>query len=209
MAIPNTPFKLSLDNVTAFIRQRPLFDAITFSVTAGCVVHISGNNGSGKSTLLRLIAGLSPSEQGSILWQDTSIYRNSAFQQNSLYLGHKNGLKDNLTAAEMVGFYQSLLNHQGGNVDELLLTLDLLSVADTPVRHLSFGQQRRLALSRLVLSPAKLWILDEPYTGIDVYGRALLNTLCVNHLQSGGLIVLTHHGELEAALAEQAQQVSL
>ena len=208
-AVPTLGPLLELNNVTSFLQQQPLFDAVDLTVNAGEIVHISGANGSGKSTLLRLITGLSPCEQGDIHWMRHSIQANTDFKQACCFIGHKNGLNPDLTVAETVDFYHFLCQSMVSDLDGVLLSLQLLEHAETIVKHLSFGQQRRLALVRLLLSNSPLWVLDEPYTGIDSAGRDVLDSLCQRHLQSGGIVILTHHGELNSLFEHQLQRLAL
>lgn len=200
---------LELNNVTAFIQSQPLFTDINLKVLAGDVVHISGSNGSGKSTLLRLITGLSTCDEGDISWMNQTIQASPFFKQDCCFIGHKNGLNTDFTVSETIAFYHFLFNSAEADLDGVMLSLNLLEQAETPVKHLSFGQQRRLSLSRLILGESRLWVLDEPYTGIDSEGREIVNTLCLQHLQAGGIVILTHHGGLNNAFNDRLQRLEL
>lgn len=200
---------LELNNVTALVQHRPLFSDINLTAMAGDVVHISGSNGSGKSTLLRMITGLSSCDKGSISWMGQTIPAGPYFKQACCFIGHKNGLNADFTVSETIAFYHFLLNSAEPDLDGVMLSLDLLEYAEVAVKYLSFGQQRRLSLARLILGQSKLWILDEPYTGIDSEGREIVNTLCLKHVQAGGIVIVTHHGELNNVFSHRVQRLML
>lgn len=179
---------LKVDQLKCVRSEKSLFEEICFSLSANECLHIQGANGSGKTSLLRILAGLLSYEQGTIEW-----FPKPSFS----YLAHKNGLKDELSAIENLRFYQNLNGqYKEQHLDQTLHALGLLKQADSLSQKLSFGQQRRLAFARLLLSEHKVWILDEPFTGVDIDGRALLEQLCLNHLNSGGGIILSHHADL-------------
>lgn len=201
--------------------DRLLLTDINFSLQASQLLRIVGENGSGKTSLLRIIAGLSEAESGTLRWLDseqtshhhheknTSHYI-SNYTDNIAYIGHRDGLKNTLSAIENLRFYQQL--HQDATSAErgvvndtneserLLHQLKLLDHADVLAGSLSFGQRRRLAFARLLLASQPLWLLDEPFTGIDIEGRTLIESICEQHLQAGGMIIMTHHGSLDGSL---------
>ncbi|MGR3751944.1 cytochrome c biogenesis heme-transporting ATPase CcmA [Edwardsiella anguillarum] len=178
--------------------ERVLFDDLDFRVQAGEIIQIEGPNGAGKTTLLRMMAGLALPDRGEVLWQGLPIRRQrETYQQNLLYLGHHPGVKSVMTAFENLAFYCRVL----GQADEAaiwdaLAQVELVGFEDVPVAQLSAGQQRRVALARLWLSQAPLWILDEPLTAIDKRGVARLIGLFERHCAAGGAIVLTTHQDL-------------
>jgi heme exporter protein A len=171
--------------------ERPLFAALDFDAPAGAIVWIRGANGQGKTTLLRTLAGLSAPSAGSI------ARRGAAARWPLLYLAHANALKEDLTVAESLAFLLRI----GGNgavvparVDAALQRFGMLSRRHAPVRTLSQGQRRRVALARLAASsrPA-IWLLDEPYDALDADGAATLDELLAGHAREGGILVLTSH----------------
>ncbi len=177
--------------------ERVLFRALNFELHPGQIVWVRGGNGRGKTSLLRLVAGLSSPEAGDVHWGGKPLHRAGAsFQQALLYLAHANALKDDLTALEALGFL-ARLHGQAAERPALLQALNtvgLTSRRDAPVRTLSQGQRRRVALARLALSPRKvLWVLDEPYDALDAAGCALVDTLLAGHARSGGSVLLTSH----------------
>ncbi len=174
-----------------------LFNDISFEVSAGQCLHVTGPNGCGKTSLLRILCGLNQAEGGQVLWQGKAISGNHAFFSSCAYVAHKEGLKNELTAIENLRYYQQLDARRDEVVlDRLLSKMGLLSCADLLAQNLSFGQRRRLSFARLLIANFSLWILDEPFTGIDNSGRELIETLCVEHLEAGGSIIMTHHQSL-------------
>lgn len=173
-----------------------LFSDLNLSVRAGQVLQIEGPNGSGKTSLLRILAGLTPPSDGEVLWRGENIARRrSAFLSEVAYLGHQLGLKAELSVEENLRLSLALngLSFLHESLAEALRTVGLTGREDTPARALSAGQRQRIALARLIMSSAKLWILDEPFTALDVGGVSLVETLLEAHLSCGGLAVLTSH----------------
>lgn len=179
--------------------ERTLFDGLDLSIKEKQCLHVVGANGSGKTTLLRIIAGINRADQGRVTW-NSSI---GSVTENSAYLGHFDGLKNELSAAENLSFYHRLERLDNPRqIDDDLHRMGILACADLSVSKLSFGQRRRLAFARLLSANYKLWILDEPFTGIDYQGRELIEAICADHLQQQGMILLTNHQSLqESALA--------
>jgi len=159
-------------------------------------LYVAGANGVGKTSLLRMVCGLAPIEYGDILWNDTPIHaQREAYRQDLCYLGHLNALQESMTVDENLAFMTALggIAANEAQTHEVLARFGLRGRGKQLVRHLSQGQKRRVALSRLVLSPAKLWVLDEPYVAMDEAGIKLLADLVAEHLATGGLAVLTSH----------------
>lgn len=174
-----------------------LFDDVSFDVSAGQCLHVTGPNGCGKTSLLRILCGLNQPESGDVFWQGDAISGNNPFFANCAYIAHKEGLKNELSAIENLRYYQQLDTLRDEVVlDRLLAKMGLLHCADLLAQNLSFGQRRRLSFARLLIADFPLWILDEPFTGIDNSGRALIESLCIEHLENGGSIIMTHHQSL-------------
>ncbi|EPE1062484.1 cytochrome c biogenesis heme-transporting ATPase CcmA [Escherichia coli] len=181
--------------------ERTLFSGLSFTLNAGEWVQITGSNGAGKTTLLRLLTGLSRPDAGEILWQGQPLHQvRDSYHQNLLWIGHQPGIKTRLTALENLHFY-----HRDGDTAQCLEALAQAGLAgfeDIPVNQLSAGQQRRVALARLWLTRATLWILDEPFTAIDVNGVDRLTQRMAQHTEQGGIVILTTHQPLNVAESE-------
>ncbi|EPO4386239.1 cytochrome c biogenesis heme-transporting ATPase CcmA [Escherichia coli] len=178
--------------------ERTLFSGLSFTLNAGEWVQITGSNGAGKTTLLRLLTGLSRPDAGDVLWQGQPLHQvRDSYHQNLLWIGHQPGIKTRLTALENLHFY-----HRDGDTAQCLEALAQAGLAgfeDIPVNQLSAGQQRRVALARLWLTRATLWILDEPFTAIDVNGVDRLTKRMAQHTEQGGTVILTTHQQLNVA----------
>ena len=204
-------YQLSAKNLSCVRGERSLFQNLDFEIKAGQCLHVIGVNGSGKTSLLRIISGLSDPTNGTVFWQQETIRNHPDFLKQSAFLGHKDGIKNQLTALENLSFYQRLEDIVDDDlVDQHLAHMGILACADLSANKLSFGQRRRLAFARLLMPLFKLWILDEPFTGIDAQGRALIEDVCLNHLRSGGMIVLTNHQSLRSSsISEQLIELEL
>lgn len=173
-----------------------LIHKLSCQVQPGQVLVFEGPNGAGKTTLLRTLAGLHRPEAGQIRWQGESIFpKNAAFQRELLYLGHETGLSGTLNAEENLRFLCGLRGVQVSKdaIWQVLAAVGLSGREDIPVANLSAGQKRRVALSRLWLTPAKLWILDEPLTALDVRAVDGLMSQIEKHAQTQGMVILTSH----------------
>ncbi|WP_210795604.1 cytochrome c biogenesis heme-transporting ATPase CcmA [Pseudoalteromonas ostreae] len=189
---------LHIKSVTCIKQERCLFADLNFSLKSGQIMQLAGPNGAGKTSLLRIIAGFSTPDEGQVMWQGESIAKNyDEFARQLLFIGHKTGVNSQLSAIENLQFW---LQIQGYNTDQdlysLLAKIGLVGLEDVPVRTLSAGQQRRVALIRLWLNDAKLWVLDEPFTALDKAGIAFLQQRFLAHLEQGGSILLTTHQDL-------------
>lgn len=180
--------------------DRVLFDALCFSITGGEIVQVEGENGSGKTTLLRILSGLSSQFEGEVFWrgQPLSQVRECYFAER-LFLGHLPAIKKSLTPLENLAWQMALVEPVSQDrLWEGLANIGLKGFEDVPCHSLSAGQQRRVALARLCLCSAPLWILDEPFTAIDKRGVALLESLIERHVSAGGAVILTTHQPLSA-----------
>ena len=175
-----------------------LFTGLSGGVSEREILYVEGENGSGKSTLLRCLSSLYTPDAGEISWNGEGIRRlGEEYRQELLYLGHLNGIKANLTPLENLRFLCAAEGefHSASTIEESLGRLGLAGYEDVPSRALSQGQKRRVALARLLLSKAKLWILDEPFVALDVSAVSLLQDIISQHLDSGGLAIITTHQE--------------
>jgi heme exporter protein A len=172
---------------------------LSFGLKAGECLQITGANGSGKTTLLRALCGLVPLEQGRISWRGADIRSDSSGYHNELaYLGHDNGLKGDLSATENLRYALGLRRRVAvSDCAAALRRVELAEHSDVPLRRLSAGQRRRVALARLSLMGAALWLLDEPASNLDTAGHALLGQLLEAHVRAGGAAIVATHQVLE------------
>jgi heme exporter protein A len=177
--------------------DRLLFDGLDLAVHPGQIVWVRGRNGQGKTSLLRLLAGLSAPAAGQITWGGSALRAAGAgFHRRLVHLAHANALKEDLTVLESLQFLARLHGRDAAPAPlvDALRRLNLYSRRDAPVRTLSQGQRRRVALARLLIEPeASLWILDEPYDALDADGSAILDEVLCAHATRGGSVVLTSH----------------
>ncbi len=181
--------------------DKPLLQHIDFTVNQGQALHLRGGNGVGKSTLLKLLSGILYPTQGDIRYQGHSIYQNKGpFQQNICYVGHKNAFSPWLTVLENCRF---VLNRTITIQDcrKLMHTFDLSSYENVLYGQLSEGLRRRVALLRLWMTEASIWLLDEPLVALDRHSVDLFIQALTSHLSKGGLVVLSSHQPL--ALADE------
>ncbi|MGI9293148.1 MAG: cytochrome c biogenesis heme-transporting ATPase CcmA [Pseudomonadales bacterium] len=186
---------LRLENLHCERAERLLFGDLSLELHAGEILEITGPNGSGKSTLLRIAAGLTQAFAGAVFWRGDNVdTQRQDFQQQCLYLGHNTGIKPSLTVQENLRFstrLKSEFNEQ--RAKRALETVQLNGLERQRCYSLSAGQQRRVALARLLTVDAALWILDEPFTALDKAGVAIIESLCQDHLTNGGAILLATH----------------
>lgn len=181
---------LRLDGLGCQRDERWLFRDLTLELNPGELLQLEGPNGSGKSTLLRVLLGLYPDFTGT---------RSVA---ECLYLGHRPGVSAVLTAAENLRWYAALQGVPAG-VAAALERVGMAGYENVVCQHMSAGQQRRVALARLVLGGAPLWLLDEPLTALDASGQELVRTLVEEHLAAGGAVVCATHQPLGIATARR------
>lgn len=189
---------LELVNISCERDGRLLFSGLSRSISSGDILQIQGPNGSGKTTLLRVLTGISMDYEGSLCWRGRNLAQDSVeFRSNLLYIGHSPAVKRSLTPEENLAWYGGL----GGGatrdgISKALAEVGLAGYEDVPSFQLSAGQLRRVALARLYLSRARVWILDEPFTAIDHQGVSKLRELFSHHAASGGMLILTTHQDL-------------
>jgi len=173
--------------------ERAVFAGVSFRLAPGAALLLTGANGAGKSSLLRLLAGLLRPAAGALLWEGADALADRAEHARRLrFLSPQDALKPALTPRESLAF-AARLHGGGGAPDAALDALGLLPLAELPVRLLSTGQRRRLALARLALAPAPLWLLDEPTLGLDAASVSRLGGLLARHREGGGAVVAATH----------------
>jgi len=177
--------------------ERLLFDRLSFQVDAGRCLHIAGDNGAGKTSLLRILCGLLAPTSGEVRWRGRPIVKaRDEYGADLVYVGHLNGVKDDLTASENLTTWAAMagLAPDPGSVEQALRQLSIDRFARWPAGQLSQGQKRRIGLARLMLaSQARVWILDEPFNALDRHGVQSLNHLIERRVSSAGAVILTTH----------------
>lgn len=192
---------LNVINLSCVRMNRCLFTNLSFELKPQAVLLIEGSNGAGKSSLLRLLAGLSTPQEGKIEWCGQSIHRvRENYYQDLHYIGHTNGIKLGLTVFENLQLAKQLIRttHQP-DYDAVLTELNLSLYKHTYANELSAGQKRRLALARLLLFPKQLWIIDEPYTSLDVDTQLLFLAKLKRHCEQGGMAIISSHHAMDLA----------
>lgn len=183
----------------AFSRNEvSLFGPLDFSVDANEALLVQGGNGAGKTTLLRVLAGLLRADAG-VIEIDGRPACPDLRARFVAYLGHLPGLKADLSAVQNLEFLCGLHGRRPKQtVEAAMAIVGLAGFQDAPLRTLSAGQKKRLGLARLWLSPAPLWLLDEPYANLDLEGITLVNRMVQAHLRGGGAALITTHGAYAA-----------
>ncbi|MEO6798775.1 MAG: cytochrome c biogenesis heme-transporting ATPase CcmA [Rhodanobacter sp.] len=195
MTVAHAAVPLLQARALSFYRQdEPVFAPMDFLLHAGELAVVEGDNGSGKTTLLRMLAGLLHVGGGELQWRGERMQRDTCGGE-ILFLGHQLGLKGDLSPHENLRVVTGLHGCRDGvTVTGVLSRVGLRGYEDEPVRRLSAGQKKRAALARLLLVPATLWLLDEPYANLDRQGIALVNELLEKHTADGGAALVTSHG---------------
>lgn len=201
--------QLVLENIACERGETRLFEGCNLTIESGQWWQIEGHNGIGKTSLLRILAGLAVAAEGRVLWNGAPIQQQREnYYAELFYLGHQAGVKPELSAWENLRFFQKI--HGLPLSDEALWNalgkVSLIGREDLPCSHLSAGQQRRVALAKLWLTEARLWILDEPFTAIDKKGVAELIAHIEQHCACGGIAIFTSH---QTAESDKVQILSL
>jgi len=192
------PAQLQIQDLACIRDDRVLFEHLNLTLDDGQMLLVEGRNGSGKTSLLRILTGLKLADAGDILWRGESISQLGAdYYESVSYVGHHDGVKRELTCLENLRLVQAMGKPAEIDLDEALERVNLYRYGDTPVGNLSAGQKRRLALARLLVTEAQLWILDEPFTSLDKTSMASFENLFDAHLQQSGMVVMTSHHDIE------------
>ena len=187
---------LSVADLSCVRGDRTLFRGLSFTLAPGQCLHLEGGNGVGKTSLLRIVAGLAPAAQGEVRWHGELLGSpDCQLPAQMLYLGHLLALKDELSAVENLLAGGAIA---GGTIEpaqvlQALKELGLAGRTALPVRVLSQGQKRRVALARLLVQQNPLWVLDEPFVALDGAAHALITRVLQVHLAQGGMVLLTSH----------------
>lgn len=190
--------KLSANELTLFRGERCLFKDLSFALNPGELLSLEGRNGCGKTSLLRAIAGLIELESGTVYWDGVSVQKQrQAFHNSLVWMAHRVGFKADLTLVENLSFEAALRPQSDHDHDEVLSRLGIDRLKRLPTRSLSAGQQRRVALARMLKADATLWMMDEPVTNLDREGRALVMQLISEHLARDGMVIMAAHQDVE------------
>ena len=190
---------IEVQHLECIRRDNVLFQDVCFNVSDGELLQIDGINGSGKSTMLRIIAGLTQASEGDVYWNEQSISDcRYQYQQQMTYIGHTNGVKDALTVDENLKVIQALSGsaHQT-DYDKVLLRIGLPGMNDVMLGKMSAGQKRRMGLTRLLINQSQIWLLDEPFTSLDVDGKRIIEEIIVEHCQRGGIVIFATHQAMD------------
>jgi len=185
---------LKLNNVSCQRGYNLLFSDVSLTLNSGDILRVTGTNGSGKTSLLKILAGLNVQEKGTIHLGDNAV-KSEIYRRAVFYLGHLPALSNELTCLENLKFLTSL--NQSANEEQALIAalekVGLSGYKNELCGQLSAGQKRRVALASLVLSKAKVWLLDEPFTALDPQGVKMVEMHIEQHCQQGGMCLFTTH----------------
>jgi heme exporter protein A len=190
--------KLSAKNLTLIRGESCLFKGLEFALNRGELLLLEGQNGSGKTSLMRAIAGMLSLESGEIFWNEVPVsQQRQEFHGSLVWLAHRTGLKGDLTLVENLRFEGSLRRQANVEAAVVFDRLGISRLLRLPLRSLSAGQQRRVALARMLMADVPLWLMDEPFTNLDREGRQLVMELTEEHLDRGGMCVMAAHQDVD------------
>lgn len=188
------PLRLVASNLGCVRGDRPVFNNLSFSISSGELLAIVGRNGAGKSSLLRQIAGLVALASGTLTLEGREP--DCPIGEHVHFVGHLDALKPSLSVQENLAFWRNFYDTPWNSVEDSMVQLGLLELAELPVAYLSQGQKRRLTLARLLVSRRPVWLLDEPTAALDLAAQQGIAMLIHTHLEKGGIVVAATHGPL-------------
>lgn len=180
---------LNLKGISVEKNDVCILEDINLEIKQGDFLNIYGSNGAGKTTLLKLLSGLTEPTAGEIK------FNNDDFMDKVFILGHKNGIKLNLTVLENLQFISNDQNIK--KIKSIIEEYELTSKMNILTKYLSHGQQKRVALMKAMINDYDIWLLDEPYSGLDQAGEEILDKILVNHIRNSGAVVITNHKEIK------------
>ncbi len=183
---------LQCENLRCVRGDKVVFEHLGFCLQSGTLLLLKGANGSGKTTLLKILSGLLMPEKGDILWDGEPTTDNNAYKRELMVIGHKSGVKGDATVRENLEFWARLYDTEI-LIPAAMKFYGLERFSDIPAAQLSAGWQRRIALARLIVSPCKLWLLDEPTNFLDDEAVTLTAALIETRVQQGGIVVVASH----------------
>ncbi len=191
----NEHISLQVEALSCIRDDRVLFKQLSFEIKGKQVLLLEGKNGSGKTSLLRILCGFREPDSGEIYWCGNLL--DNQYYAQMVYIGHRDGVKDELTVQENLLVSTALGFASQTSISQALKKVDLQGHDEVLVQSLSAGQKRRLSLARLLITDNKLWILDEPFTSLDKDGIAVVEALMTEHVNRGGMVVLTSHHDVQ------------
>ena len=180
---------LNLKGISVEKNDVCILEDINLEIKQGDFLNIYGSNGAGKTTLLKLLSGLTEPTAGEIK------FNNDDFMDKVFILGHKNGIKLNLTVLENLQFISN--NQDIKKIKSIIEKYELTSKMNILTKYLSHGQQKRVALMKAMINDYDIWLLDEPYSGLDQAGEEILDKILINHIKNSGAVVITNHKEIK------------
>ena len=180
---------LNLKGISVEKNDVCILEDINLEIKQGDFLNIYGSNGAGKTTLLKLLSGLTEPTDGEIK------FNNDDFMDKVFILGHKNGIKLNLTVLENLQFISNDQNIK--KIKSIIEEYELTSKMNILTKYLSHGQQKRVALMKAMINDYDIWLLDEPYSGLDQAGEEILDNILLDHIENSGVVVITNHKEIK------------
>tara|TARA_B100001142_G_C14339967_1_gene657442 strand:- start:213 stop:821 length:609 start_codon:yes stop_codon:yes gene_type:complete len=179
---------LEIKNISLSRNDNPILSNINLELDSSSVINIHGRNGCGKTSLLKIIVGITEPTDGII---NNNILSDD--NKNITYIGHKHGIKNNLTLSENILFEPSIYNGKQKNIDDMIKRYQMGKYKDYLSKNLSHGQQKKISLIKAGLSNAKVWVIDEPYSALDKDAIKILDSCIYEHLCNQGSVIMTNH----------------
>ena len=188
--------KLIIKNLECFREERTIFQRLSCEIESNQTMLVRGKNGSGKTSFLRLVAGYLKNYNGKVLFNDNNLQQNNEPLTDFRFIGQKNSLKDNLTVRKNIEMWQ-LIYHTKKDINKIVDLLDIRMLLNKDINTLSDGQKKRVSLSRLLISKAKVWLLDEPLVYLDLNKVKLLQDIILQHNDAGGITLYTSNTNID------------
>ena len=188
--------KLIIKNLECFREERTIFQRLSCEIESNQTMLVRGKNGSGKTSFLRLVAGYLKNYNGKVLFNDNDLQQNNELLTDFRFIGQKNSLKDNLTVRKNIEMWQ-LIYHTKKDINKIVDLLDIRMLLNKDINTLSDGQKKRVSLSRLLISKAKVWLLDEPLVYLDLNKVKLLQDIILQHNDVGGITLYTSNTNID------------
>jgi heme exporter protein A len=194
--------QLAADELAVMRGERIVFSGLSFAVSEGEALVLTGPNGSGKTTLIRIIAGLIRPAAGELRLEAGDAER--TIEQHCHYVGHRGAVKSSMTVLENLEFWRGFLARDSidrlpGRDGAALDAFGLLELSNIPAGYLSDGQKRRLGLARLLLTRRRIWLLDEPYASLDAASQGILDAVIDRHLRAAGIAIIATHQPIDVS----------